>query len=250
MAAALPSAGPPAPSGPRASDGVPAPPASGGVFSPEPPQPPHTPTSASAPSRASRAFIALSFPCSSPIAAAPARRARWQRARRVFEDPKVVDVQGLVQQSFVTAFESLDRYTAGRDLGAWLRGIARNLVREELRRSSRESHRLQLYRDYLAALYADEVAADDEAGRLERALRRCRERLTATAARALALHYEQGLGLAEVAQAIGRTVVATRQLLFRTRTALRLCVEAAGEGAGDPPGHAGAPPQSKGPRFR
>jgi RNA polymerase sigma-70 factor (ECF subfamily) len=135
-------------------------------------------------------------------------------------------VENLVQQCFVSAYETLGRYRPGHDFGAWLRGIARNLAREELRRLGRESRRLSSYRAYLLALYEDDAAAGAEEDRLARALARCREGLAPPAAQALSLRYDRGLDLAAVAAALGRTLVATRQLLFRTRLALRLCVEA------------------------
>ena len=53
----------------------------------------------------------------------------------------------------------------------------------------------------------------------------CREELAPAASRALALHYDEGLTVEEVASAIARTAAATRQLLFRTRLVLRACVE-------------------------
>jgi RNA polymerase sigma factor (sigma-70 family) len=137
-----------------------------------------------------------------------------------------VATENLVQQTFVNAYERLDQYEAGRDFERWLKGIARNLVREELRKHAREHNHLSHYRHYLGALYDDE---EDEAGKharaLEGALRECRRHLGAAAARALALHYDDGLSVEQSAAAIGRTAAATRQLLFRARVALRDCVE-------------------------
>src|SRR5438477_9435842 len=52
----------------------------------------------------------------------------------------------LVQEIFVEAYFHLGRYQLGRDFGAWVRGVARNHVREGLRSRSRESRLLQSYR--------------------------------------------------------------------------------------------------------
>lgn len=143
--------------------------------------------------------------------------------------------ENLVQQCFVNAYEHLDQYQAGRDFGAWLRAIARNLVLRELRAAGRETSRLARYREHLLAALGseDDAAREREADRAahferaQRALRGCREQLAPAAARALSLRYEQDLPLPEIAQTLGRTVVATRQLLFRTRLALRACLERA-----------------------
>ncbi len=136
-----------------------------------------------------------------------------------------VSCENLVQQCFVNAYENLQQYTLGRDLGAWLRGIARNVMREEFRRTSRESDRMVHYREYLDVLYADDDRATLEQERLARALRQCRGGLAADPAKVVQLHYEEGRSLEEVAGVIGRSVAATKQLLFRTRAVLRACVE-------------------------
>lgn len=133
--------------------------------------------------------------------------------------------ENLVQQTFVNAYERLEQYQPGRDFPRWLKGIARNLVREELRKSSREHQTLSHYRDYVLALYADEDAAERQARELARAVSACREQLAPAASRALALHYDDGLTVEQVAAAIRRTIAGTRQLLFRARLALRGCVE-------------------------
>jgi RNA polymerase sigma-70 factor (ECF subfamily) len=131
----------------------------------------------------------------------------------------------LVQQTFVNAYEHLEQYRPGHDFSRWLKGIARNLVREDLRRSEREGRTMIAYRDYLLDLYSDEGRAEQHARDLQRAVAACREQLAPAASKALALHYDEGLTVEEVASAIARTVAATRQLLFRARLALRVCVE-------------------------
>jgi RNA polymerase sigma-70 factor (ECF subfamily) len=133
--------------------------------------------------------------------------------------------EGFVQQCFVRAYERLGTYELGRDFGLWLKAIARNLVRNELRRSTRENERISEYRNYLLAAHAEDGAADEEELRLQRALAACREGLPEASMRALALRYEDALSLEEVSAAIGRTIVATRRMLFRLRLVLRACVE-------------------------
>jgi RNA polymerase sigma-70 factor (ECF subfamily) len=132
--------------------------------------------------------------------------------------------ENLVQQCFVNAYEHLGQFELGRDFGRWLRAIARNLVRNELRRGSREGDHLGEYRAYLAA-QEDAGRAEEGEQRLRAALEECRKEIPPLWAQALALRYEEALPLEEVASAIGRTVVAARQLLFRLRVTLRDCVE-------------------------
>jgi len=131
----------------------------------------------------------------------------------------------LVQQTFVNAYEKLEQYRPGHDFTRWLKGIARNLVREDLRRREREGRTLAAYRDYLEQLHGDEGRSEQHQRELDRAVSACRQELAPAASRALALHYDEGLSVEEVAAAIARTVAGTRQLLFRARLALRACVE-------------------------
>ena len=46
-------------------------------------------------------------------------------------------VDDLAQDAFVVAYREMDSYDPDRDFGKWLRGIARNLVRNELRKQGR-----------------------------------------------------------------------------------------------------------------
>jgi RNA polymerase sigma-70 factor (ECF subfamily) len=131
----------------------------------------------------------------------------------------------LVQQAFVDAYFHLDRYARGRDFGAWLRAIARNLVRKELRRGVREGRKFAAYRRHLLERLDGDPDIDWRLERRRRAVARCREGLSPDASRAIDLRYGEGKSFGEVAEALGRTVAAARQLLQRVRLALRKCAE-------------------------
>jgi RNA polymerase sigma-70 factor (ECF subfamily) len=147
----------------------------------------------------------------------------WRVVAALLRD--VHQTEELVQQVFVDAFAVLGRYEAGRDFGAWIKSIARNLVREELRRRDRETRRLQVYRDHLEARLRDDAGAEQHEQRLAEAHATCREQLEDTARQALDLHYGESRSHEEIASALGRSVEAVRQLLFRVRLALRDCIE-------------------------
>lgn len=134
----------------------------------------------------------------------------------------------LTQRTFIKAFDELARYDGSRPFAPWVHTIARNLVRDELRRLERQHRYLGLYRKWAEQKLAPSSSPDGEHNELETALERCIEKLQPAAAQAVHLHYELGLSLSEAADRLGRTVVATRQLLFRAREALRACVEMAG----------------------
>ena len=67
-----------------------------------------------------------------------------------------------------------------------------------------------------------EVLAEKE---MMQALTHCRDTLSPPATEALELRYEEGKGFAEIANQLGRSLAATRQLLSRVRIALRECVQ-------------------------
>jgi RNA polymerase sigma-70 factor (ECF subfamily) len=132
--------------------------------------------------------------------------------------------EDLVHQTFINAYQHLHHYERGRDIGAWLKEIARNQVRQEIRRSTREERRLEFYQHHLLQSY-DEPSAHSRAELLEEVLARCTDKLPSAAAKLVELRYQAALGFGEIAASIGRTVEATRQQLARIRLTLRDCVE-------------------------
>jgi len=133
--------------------------------------------------------------------------------------------QDRVEQVFVEAYLSLDQYKAGSDFGFWIKGIARNVVREEWRKKTRESRRMEVYRDHLLARLTDDAEADSHDAALKDSLARCKDKLPEHSARILDMRYSQGLGFPEIAHDLGKTVEASRQLLSRVRLLLRDCID-------------------------
>lgn len=133
--------------------------------------------------------------------------------------------EDMVQQVFVSAFKALDSYQPGRDVGKWIRGIARNAVRQEIRRRVREDRRLGHYEARLSAMAGVDGAWEERQARMRNAVDACRKLLAPAAAEAVQLRYDLALEFGEVACRLGRTVEATRMFLSRIRETLRLCVE-------------------------
>lgn len=153
------------------------------------------------------------------------QRSVWRVASAMLDDQATTEA--LVQQCFVTAFERLHLYDDQQPLDIWLKAIVRNLVRMEIRRQGRQSRLFERYREHLMVELdeRDDASAQQTDPQLIDAVTACRRSLSEPAAQALLLRYDEGRSLEEVAVALERTVVATRQLLFRTRAALRACVE-------------------------
>ena len=133
-------------------------------------------------------------------------------------------IEALVQQTFINAHQSLGRYKQGQSFAGWLSGIAKNLLKMELRRRIREQRHLRAYHQHLLD-GMETQAVEDEIDHLHEALEQCLQGLAPTAAQLVQLRYAEGLSVGEVSSMLNRSSLATRQMLFRVRSALRQCLE-------------------------
>src|SRR5262249_32006234 len=99
----------------------------------------------------------------------------WRIAAALLRDRDATE--NLVQQVFVDAYFHLDQYAPGTDFGAWIRTVARNRLRKELRTAGREDRRLATYRERLAERLRAESGHRDDSDAYVAALRGCREQL-------------------------------------------------------------------------
>jgi RNA polymerase sigma-70 factor (ECF subfamily) len=157
------------------------------------------------------------------------QREVWKVVTAMLHSAKVTE--DLVQQSFVNAYLHLAQYQRGSDFGFWIKSIARNLVRQELRSRSRETRRMEIYRKHLVDRFKDDDTATRREAMLRDALTKCREKLPEHSADVLDLRYAKAMSFEEIASGLGRTVEATRQLLSRVRLLLRDCIERGMAGA-------------------
>ena len=138
--------------------------------------------------------------------------------RRLMPEPGAA--QDLAQETLLRAFESLPRLAAPERFGAWLCGIAANLARWWWRRQARWPLSLdnlaEAYPDVPRAAWAASLPATPEqvVERAEqtRRLAAAIEALPPALARAVALHYLEGLRYAEAAAALGVPVSTVKGL--------------------------------------
>ena len=149
------------------------------------------------------------------------QKAVWQVTAYALDGQPVRE--DIVQQTFVDAYRHLDRFELGRDMGAWLRGIARNLVRQHLRTRGRAQHWFVPYVEYVETL--DNPRGQSAEDEIAEALRQCREGLPEAARTVVDLRYEQDRSFEQVAVTLKRSVPAVRQWLQRIRESLRTCME-------------------------
>lgn len=144
------------------------------------------------------------------------------------------------QETCLEAWRSRARFDATRDFGAWLRGIARHVLRRS-RRASARAARLRLEEidlDLLEASWVERELEETRAPRRE-ALELCLEQLDDAGRDLLRQRYDAGRPLARIAGALARSEDAVKMALHRLRKRLQDCIDRRLE---RPP--AGSPPAS------
>ncbi|MEM9280758.1 MAG: sigma-70 family RNA polymerase sigma factor [Verrucomicrobiota bacterium] len=143
-------------------------------------------------------------------------------------DPLWVD--DVAQEAFIVAYNRLDDFDRDKDFGAWVRGIARNLVINERRKNAR---RKRILSDNLTdVLVSTSSVAEEEEKELGdsgvarlKALKECLSSLPEKSREMMRSRYEDELSAQEIAEAFGMKPPAVRKALERVRTSLRNCME-------------------------
>jgi RNA polymerase sigma-70 factor (ECF subfamily) len=148
----------------------------------------------------------------------------WRIAAALLRDRDATE--NLVQQVFVDAYFHLDQYAPNTDFGAWIRTVARNRLRKELRSASREDRRLATYRERLVErMRVETTGARDDSDAYAAALRGCRQSLPARDAALVRMRYEKGLSFEAIAEQQGQSPEAVQRMISRIRFRLRDCIQ-------------------------
>ncbi|TWT84730.1 RNA polymerase sigma factor CnrH [Planctomycetes bacterium CA13] len=135
-------------------------------------------------------------------------------------------VDDLAQEAFLVAWRERESFDPQQDYGKWLRGIARNLVRNELRKQKRQE---RLLHQGLAELLvrADEFQPQGESWAECRVpmLRDCVEQLAPKSRELVSTRYGDGWKAPDLADHFKMTPTAVRQALTRIRMQLKRCIE-------------------------
>lgn len=139
--------------------------------------------------------------------------------------PDAATLEEVWHDAFVTAYRRLAAFDPARaTFGAWVKGIARNLLARRLRERARAPRAAERLAWGLAARALDQ--AEDEDPDLE-ALRRCLARLPAERQALVERRYRDGLAVETLAAELGRTATWVTTTLQRVRDALRACLRGA-----------------------
>src|SRR3569833_1506431 len=118
------------------------------------------------------------------------------------------DVDELVQDTFVRAFNSLEGFRGDSSFRTWLFTIQRRLLVDRKRAERRRKDRDEVQEDDAATEYdaLDTVVADETQRRLQKAI----AKLSPTQKEVFTLRVSEGLSYKEIAEAVGTTEGAAR----------------------------------------
>ena len=131
-------------------------------------------------------------------------------------------VDDLAQDAFVVAYRELETFDEDRDFGKWLRGIARNLVRNELRKAGRRRIMNEDLTRHL--LSAREPEPDMFDAMQVSALRDCMEELPRKSRELVHSRYHEGWNATQMAEKFEIKAATIRQTLLRVRRQLYQCI--------------------------
>ena len=141
-------------------------------------------------------------------------------------------VDDLAQETFVIAYKKLAMFEQGTNFGAWLRTIARNLVRNEIRRQSRRRILATEVAEFLldradekATHPAAQVERTEQHKRQVAALRACLQKLPKRSRRIVQQRYFEDLSLGVIAGYENTNANNISQILFRLRSSLFSCLK-------------------------
>lgn len=145
--------------------------------------------------------------------------------------PSHLEIDDVVQQSFMIAYRKLPSYAIGTDFHAWISAIARFEALNERRRWIADQKMLQQFTDHVriqesvGAIWEQGVDLDTT---LFTHLQQCLTALDERAASMLRAYYYDHQDTDALAQRFGRDSSWVRVTLFRARQALAACLRTKG----------------------
>jgi RNA polymerase sigma-70 factor (ECF subfamily) len=139
---------------------------------------------------------------------------------RLFE---ASDAEDLSQEVFLRCYMVKAKYDDSAMVRPWLIGVARNVLREHIRKVTRRQEVIwtELCLELESMVETDQSVYEDVLGHLPG----CLDSLGPSARQALDLHYGSRFKLTEIAERLHRSVGAIKLLMHRSRQALRHCLD-------------------------
>jgi RNA polymerase sigma-70 factor (ECF subfamily) len=155
--------------------------------------------------------------------------ADWERARTAVFAQLLAgigsfhDAEDVLQEVAVSVAKNYGNYDSSRPFIAWALGIARNHMLMYFRRYQRS--RLVFNDELLASIGQQiEIMAENNPDHRHEALHHCINKLDDRRRRLIEMRYSSGMRLAEIADALGKSIAAVKGSLHRVRKVLEDCV--------------------------
>ena len=133
-------------------------------------------------------------------------------------------VDDLAQETFILAYKKFDSYDQTRSLRAWLLGLAKNLVLNERRKTSRRNRLLsEKYSILVSENYEKSVESVTEEYDLK-VLHKCLDKLPENHQKMVKLRYFNGKNSSEIAELMNKGASNIRHMLRRVLESLKICV--------------------------
>lgn len=141
-------------------------------------------------------------------------------------------VADMTQETFITAYQCLDRYQLGTNFSAWLKTIARNMAQNERRSWYRRRDMHERYQSEIEESIEDEVFRIVESlpEDVLDSLRGCVDSLADKTRNVVNGFYFEEKAIKDLAGVLGLTAVAVRVTLHRAREAIGKCMSRKGHG--------------------
>ena len=157
---------------------------------------------------------------------------RWLMAYLISATGNPVVAEDLCQDVFVAALKGRDRFDSSRSFGAWLRGIARNVLLMHYRNSEKAPMYLgDKLLSVLESISEDQEEADlDPEARDETmdSMRACMQSLSERARSLLCMKYAKQMRSKEIGERMGMKATAVDMAISRSRKAIKECMEQKG----------------------
>lgn len=134
-------------------------------------------------------------------------------------------VDDVAQECFLVAYRSIEEFDRSRSFSKWMRGIARNIVANERRKSTR---RFRILNAHLTDLLLTEGAQDlggAEVAEIATALNDCLDSLPEWNRKLLRSRYANDENATLISRRLQMTPEAVRQVLMKSRLLLQSCIQ-------------------------
>lgn len=157
---------------------------------------------------------------------------RWLMAYFLSSTGNPIVAEDLCQDVFVAALKGRDRYDSSRPFGAWLRGIARNVLLMHYRQNQKAplalGDKLLHVLDDISQDYDHDAGDPEHEEQAMTTLRDCMKKLSERARTLLSLKYGRHMRSKEISQRMDMKATAVDMAISRGRKALKECLEQQG----------------------